>query len=100
MNWLKKIIRNHIAGSKANRLERASMTSVVESVIAKETEHLEASMIVARLRAAKYDGLGRLTHTQEILRAQAVAQAETYAKFVSQAFREELAKRIVEEILR
>ena len=93
MNFLAKLF-----GWKSSK-DLTPMLALIDKIIDEETAHLDAALVAARLRVAKYDGIPRLTHTQEILRAQAVAQVECYNKVVSPTFRADLAQKIVAEIL-
>lgn len=95
MSYLMRKLRQHfIAKSQETVLLR------VKRALEETFAHLEAEEVAAKLRVAKYDGMGRLTHTQELLRGQAEATAKAYAKVTTPAFREGLAKSIIEEILR
>lgn len=94
MSWLAKIFGVKVRKVCPDNLNRLIFASLDDSM-----KYLEEAAKGAAARAARYDGMGRLTHTQEILRAQAVVQAECYGKVSSAAFKLHLAGEVAKAIV-
>lgn len=82
------------------RASNETLESRIRIGIDKVFGELEIAMIAANVRVHRFDSLGRLTHTQEILRAQALEMAKTYRKVLQLEFKAKVVKAVVTEVLR